>query len=99
MSITLYEFQVLSVIVTLMTIAIWIKLLSEYNNINSRLDATITNFIDNYNQLNMFRTIISPIPSCTNAPTVLPAGSTVGALYHSLVFLRMGEIIARNMLS
>ena len=26
-----------------------------YNNINSQLDATITNFIDNYNQLNMFR--------------------------------------------
>jgi len=32
-----------------------------YNNINSQLDATITNFIDSYNQLNMFRTIISPI--------------------------------------
>jgi hypothetical protein len=32
-----------------------------YNNINSQLDATITNLIDNYNQLNMFRTIISPI--------------------------------------
>ena len=32
-----------------------------YNNINSQLDATITNFIDNFNQLNMFRAIISPI--------------------------------------
>jgi len=32
-----------------------------YNNINSQLDATITNFIDNYNQLYIFRTIISPI--------------------------------------
>jgi len=32
-----------------------------YNNINSQLDATITNFIDNYNQLNMFQAIISPI--------------------------------------
>ena len=32
-----------------------------YNNINSQLDATITNFIDNYNQFNMFRAIISPI--------------------------------------
>jgi len=32
-----------------------------YNNINSQLDATLTNFIDNYNQLNMFRAIISPI--------------------------------------
>ena len=29
-----------------------------YNNINSQIDATITNFIDNYNQLNMFRAII-----------------------------------------
>jgi len=28
---------------------------SNYNNINSQVDATITNFIDNYNQLNMFR--------------------------------------------
>jgi len=43
-----------------------------YNNINSQLDATITNFIDNYNQLNMFRAII------------LLAGSIVGALYHKL---------------
>jgi len=33
----------------------------DYNNINSQLNATITNFIDNYNQLNMFRAIISPI--------------------------------------
>ena len=32
-----------------------------YNNINSQLDAAITNFIDNYNQLNMFRAIILPI--------------------------------------
>jgi len=32
-----------------------------YSNINSHLGATITNFIDNYNQLNMFRAIISPI--------------------------------------
>jgi len=28
---------------------------------NNQLDATITNFVDNYNQLNMFRAIISPI--------------------------------------
>ena len=34
---------------------------NRYSNINSQLDATITNFIDNYNQLNMFRAIISPI--------------------------------------
>ena len=33
-----------------------------YNsNMNSQLDATITNFIDNYNQLYMFRVIITPI--------------------------------------
>jgi hypothetical protein len=32
-----------------------------YSNINSQLDATIKNFIDNYDQLNMFRAIISPI--------------------------------------
>ena len=38
-----------------MTVHLW------YNNINSQLDATITNFIDNYNQLKMFRAIISPI--------------------------------------
>jgi len=53
-----------------------------YNNINSQLDATTTNFIDNYNQLNMFRAIISPIPRNTrlclqlvvqyNAPAMLP---------------------------
>ena len=34
---------------------------NRYNDINSQLDATITNFIDKYNQLNTFRTIISPI--------------------------------------
>ena len=32
-----------------------------YNNKNSQLEATVTNFIDNYNELNMFRAIISPI--------------------------------------
>jgi len=32
-----------------------------YSDINSQLDARITNFIDNYNKLNMFRAIISPI--------------------------------------
>jgi len=31
------------------------------NNINSQLDTTIANCIDNYNQLKMFRAIISPI--------------------------------------
>ena len=32
-----------------------------YNNINNQLDATIRIFINNPNQLNMFRAIISPI--------------------------------------
>jgi len=32
-----------------------------YYNLNNQLDATITNFIDNFSQLNMFRVIISPI--------------------------------------
>ena len=31
-----------------------------YSNINGQLDAKITSVIDNYNQLNMFRAIISP---------------------------------------
>ena len=31
-----------------------------YNNINSQLDAKITDVIDNYNQLNMFRAKLSP---------------------------------------
>jgi len=40
----------------------WVcKAKSGYNSINSRQDATITNLIDNYNQLNMFQAIISPI--------------------------------------
>ena len=43
--------------------------------IKDELDATITNFIDNYNQLNMFRVIISPI---------LRSCSIAGALYHKL---------------
>jgi hypothetical protein len=33
----------------------------EYDNIKSQLYATVTNFIYNYNQLDMFRAIISPI--------------------------------------
>jgi len=50
---------------------------SDSNNINSQLDATITDFIDNYNQLSMFRAIISPILRSTR----LPAGSIARALY------------------
>jgi len=54
---------------------------SEDSNVNSQLDATITNFIDNYNQLDMFRAIVSPILRSTrlcfslwyNAPTMFPA--------------------------
>jgi len=66
-----------------------------YNNINSQLDATITDFIANSNQLNMFRAIILP----TLRSTRLPAGNIAGALYHRVVLLRMGAIIARNMMS
>ena len=32
-----------------------------YKSTNSQLDATITDFVDNYNQLNMFPVIISPV--------------------------------------
>jgi hypothetical protein len=58
------------------------------SNINSQLDVTITDFTDNYNQLNMFRAIISPILRRTTlwykAPTMLPAGNFFGPLYHKL---------------
>jgi len=59
----------------------------------------------------MFRAIISPILRSTdcvyslwyNVPTMQSSGSIVDTLYHKLqtqsVLLRMGEIIARNMLS
>ena len=55
----------------------------------------------------MFRAIISPILRSSRlclqlwykAPVMLPAGSIAGALYDGLVLLRMGEIIAQNMLS
>ena len=36
-----------------------------YNKINSQLDATIIIFINNFNQLNMFRAILSSILWCT----------------------------------
>jgi len=52
-----------------------------YSIINSQLDATITNFIDNYNQLSMFWVIISPILRSTklwyNALAMLPAGTDI----------------------
>jgi len=48
----------------------------KYININSQLDATITNFIDNYNQLNMFRAIISPILRSTRLCLQLVIHST-----------------------
>jgi len=37
------------------------QILKWHNNVNNQPDATITDYIDNYNQLNMFRAIISPI--------------------------------------
>ena len=70
-------------------------------NITSQLDATITNFIDNYNQLSMFRAKISPILRSTRL-CLQQAASPVHyttSCKHSLVLLRMGEIVARNMLS
>ena len=42
------------------------------NNINSKIDATIIHFIDNYNQLNMFRAIISPILKSTRLSNKAP---------------------------
>jgi len=58
--------------------------------------------MDNYNQLNMFRAIISPILRstrlCCHQQAASPVHYTTSSK-HSLVLLRMGEIIARNMLS
>ena len=67
-----------------------------YNNTNSQLEATITNFIDNYYQLNMFRGIISPILRSTRLCLQLVVKCTGDAASR---LLRMGEIIARNTLS
>jgi len=91
------------------------RMLFSYSNINSQVDPTITKFIDNYNQLNMFRAIVSPILRSTrlclklwyNAPAMLLADHQQAAspvhyttnCKHSLMLLRMGETIARNMLS
>ena len=59
------------------------------NNINSQADETITNFIDNCIQLNIFRGIISPILRSTRLCLKLvvkctddAAFSIVGALHH-----------------
>jgi len=74
------------------------------------------NFINNFNQLNMFRAIISSIfRSSRLCLQLVSAGdqdephpghqqAASSVLYtksckHSLVLLRMGEIVARNMLS
>jgi len=58
--------------------------LFQYNNINSQLDATITNFIDNYSHLNMFRAIISPILRSTRLCLQLVVQCIDDALYHKL---------------
>ena len=47
-----------------------------YNDIKSQLDATVTNFIDNYNQLNMFRAIISSILSRQHRRCIIPQAET-----------------------
>ena len=51
---------------------------------------------DNYTQLNMFRAKISPILRSARLCLQLVVHYTTSCK-HSLVLLRMGEIIARNM--
>jgi len=86
-----------------------------YNNINGQLDAKITNLIHNYNQLNTFREMISPIlrnarlclqlvVKCTG-DAACSHQQTASPVHHTtrckhgIMLLRMSEIIARNMLS
>ena len=69
------------------------------------------NFINIYNQFNMFRAIISPIFRSTRLCLQLVVKCTDDAAWaassvnfttsckHSLGLLKMGEIIARNMLN
>jgi len=89
--------------------------LTRYNNTNSQPDATIIILLIISNSSTCFGRLFRPssgVLDCVyslwyNAPTMLPAGYQQAAssvLYttsckHSLVFLRMDEIIARNMLS
>ena len=49
---------------------------SEDSIVNSQLDARITNFIDNYNQLNMFWAIVLPILRSTRLCLQLVVQST-----------------------
>jgi len=80
-----------------------------WSNINSQLDATIKNFIDNYNHLNMFRAIISPILRSTSCGikhrrcwllvTKIKSRQHRRCFIPQAVLLRTGEIIPRNMLS
>ena len=44
-----------------LTLTLFLRNSEVSNNINSQPDATITNYIDNNNQLNMFQAIISSI--------------------------------------
>ena len=54
-----------------------------YSNINSKLDATMTNFIDNYNQRDMFPAIISPILRSTKTVfTTCGIKQSKGGLYN-----------------
>jgi hypothetical protein len=62
-----------------------------YNNTKSQLDATITNFIDNYNQLNNFSTK-RPNRRQIQTPTLLQIGRLSHMALHisekkSLIFL------------
>jgi len=72
-----------------------------YYNINNQLDAIIIIIIIIFfNQLNMFRAIISPILRSTRLwYNAAPLVHYTTRCKHSLVLLRMDEIIARNMLS
>ena len=80
---------------------------SKYNNINNQLDAKIIILLRILISSTCFGQSFCPSSGALDcvyslwykAPAVLPAGSIVGALYHNLVLLRMGEIIAQNMLS
>jgi len=90
---------------------LWGNKICKANNINSQLYATILILLIVSIISTCFGRWFRPSSGALgcvyslwyNAPAVLPAGSIVGALYHSsckhsLVLLRMGEIIARNML-
>jgi len=56
-----------------------LKQVPRYNNINNQVDVTITFFINNPNQLNMFRAMISPIFRSTRLCLQIVVKCTGGA--------------------